>query len=73
MDFSTIENGELEATREEDQEWLNLREESLLFDEALVSRKFHDLDEEGKVDETKKIEDHSSQAKEPKQSENKVS
>lgn len=37
--------------REEDQEWLSLKEESLIFNEAFVNSKYND------VDETKEQED----------------
>jgi hypothetical protein len=51
MDVFLTEETELEATREEDQDWLLLKEENLIFNEGLVSNKFNDLDEEKEFDE----------------------
>jgi len=46
MDASSIDITELESTREDDQQWLNLKEESIIFNESFVSSKFNDLEED---------------------------
>lgn len=51
MNVSSIDQTELDSTRDEDNEWLVLREESLLFNEAFICSKFNDLDQEEEENE----------------------
>jgi hypothetical protein len=41
-----LSDSELEATKEEDEEWVSIKEESILFNEAFVATKYNELDEE---------------------------
>lgn len=36
-------DGELDTTKEEDQEWLAIKEECLFFNEALFARKYNEI------------------------------
>lgn len=47
ISFNTMSQQELdEITKEEDLEWLNIKEESILFNESFLSNKHNDLEEE---------------------------